>query len=325
LLSIAFGRNKVKNSKLVGLIAGAAALAIALTGCGGQGATNGTGLNGAVVADGSSTVAPLTEAAADLFRDVEPGVNVTVATSGTGGGFEKFCAGETDISNASRPIKEEEAAACAANGIEFTELIVANDGLAVVVPAANDFVTCLTVDQLGKIWGPASEGKINTWNQIDPSFPNTKLALFGPGTDSGTFDYFTKEINGEEGAIRTDYSPSEDDNVLVQGISGAEGGLGFFGLSYVTENADKVRAVDVDGGKGCVAASEASVQDGTYTPLGRPLFVYVNNASYSEKPQVKSFLDFYIEKQSEIAELAIFIGLTAEQVAVAKKELESLG
>lgn len=315
----------MKNTKLVGLFAGAAAIAIALTGCGGQTQNSGTGLTGSVVADGSSTVAPLTEAAADLFRDVEAGVNVTVATSGTGGGFEKFCAGETDISNASRPIKEEEAAACAAAGIEFTELIVANDGLAVVVPAANDFVTCLTVEQLGKIWGPESEGKVTSWNQIDPSFPNTKLALFGPGTDSGTFDYFTKEINGEEGAIRTDYSPSEDDNVLVQGISGAEGGLGFFGLSYVTENSDKVRAVDVDGGKGCVAASEATVQDGTYTPLGRPLFVYVNNASYSEKPQVKSFLDFYIEKQSEIAELAIFIGLTTEQVAVAKKELESLG
>ena len=320
------GRNTVKTIKFAALAATAAATALVLSACGGQ-STESTGdmLSGAVVIDGSSTVAPLTEAAADLYRDVEAGVNVTVATSGTGGGFEKFCAGETDLSNASRGIKDEEAALCAENGIEFTEIIVANDGLAVVVPAENDFVQCLTVEQLNTIWGPEAEGTITSWNQVDPSFPDVELALFGPGTDSGTFDYFTKEVNGEEGAIRTDYSPSEDDNVLVQGISGAEGGLGFFGLSYVTENADLVRAVDVDGGEGCVAASEESVQDGSYTPLGRPLFVYVNNASYTDKPQVKSFVDFYIENQSEVAALAIFIGLTDEQVAIATEELASLG
>lgn len=320
------GRNTVKTIKFAALAATAAATALVLSACGGQ-STESTGdmLSGAVVIDGSSTVAPLTEAAADLYRDVEAGVNVTVATSGTGGGFEKFCAGETDLSNASRGIKDEEAALCAENGIEFTEIIVANDGLAVVVPAENDFVQCLTVEQLNTIWGPEAEGTITSWNQVDPSFPDVELALFGPGTDSGTFDYFTKEINGEEGAIRTDYSPSEDDNVLVQGISGAEGGLGFFGLSYVTENADLVRAVDVDGGEGCVAASEESVQDGSYTPLGRPLFVYVNNASYTDKPQVKSFVDFYIENQAEVAALAIFIGLTDEQVAIATEELASLG
>jgi phosphate binding protein len=320
------GRNTVKTIKFAALAATAAATALVLSACGGQ-STESTGdmLSGAVVIDGSSTVAPLTEAAADLYRDVEAGVNVTVATSGTGGGFEKFCAGETDISNASRGIKDEEAALCAENGIEFTEIVVANDGLAVVVPAENDFVQCLTVEQLNTIWGPDAEGTITSWNQVDPSFPDVELALFGPGTDSGTFDYFTDEINGEEGAIRTDYSPSEDDNVLVQGISGAEGGLGFFGLSYVTENADLVRAVDVDGGEGCVAASEESVQDGSYTPLGRPLFVYVNNASYTDKPQVKSFVDFYIENQAEVAALAIFIGLTDEQVAIATEELASLG
>jgi phosphate transport system substrate-binding protein len=178
---------------------------------------------------------------------------------------------------------------------------------------------------LNTIWGPEAEGTVTSWNQVDPSFPDVELALFGPGTDSGTFDYFTKEINGEEGAIRTDYSPSEDDNVLVQGIAGAEGGLGFFGLSYVTENSDLVRAVDVDGGEGCVAASETTVQDGSYTPLGRPLFVYVNNASYTGKPQVKSFVDFYIENQAEVAALAIFIGLTDDQVATATEELASLG
>ena len=310
----------MKSLSLAGFAATAAVAALVLTGCGGQNveATN-------VVADGSSTVAPLTEAAADLFRDADPSVNVTVATSGTGGGFEKFCAGETDLSNASRAIKDEEAALCAEAGIEFTEIIVANDGLAVVVPVGNTFAQCLTVEHLNTIWGPDAEGKITSWNQVDPSFPDVELALFGPGTDSGTFDYFTNEINGEEGAIRTDYSPSEDDNVLVQGISGAEGGLGFFGLSYVTENSDLVRAVDVDGGAGCVSASEASVQDGSYTPLGRPLFVYVNNASYMEKAQVKKFVDFYMENQAEVAALATFIPLTDEQAAVAAEELASIG
>ena len=316
----------MKTIKFAALAATAAATALVLSACGGQ-STESTGdtLSGAVVIDGSSTVAPLTEAAADLYRDVEAGVNVTVATSGTGGGFEKFCAGETDISNASRPIKDEEAALCAENGVEFTELVVANDGLAVVVPVDNDFVQCLTVEQLATVWGPAAEGTITSWNQVDPSFPDVELALFGPGTDSGTFDYFTDEVNGEEGAIRTDYSPSEDDNVLVQGISGAEGGLGFFGLSYVTENADLVRAVDIDGGEGCVGASEATVQDGSYTPLGRPLFIYVSNTSYVEKAQVKKFVDFYVANQADVAALATFIPLTDEQAAVAVDELASLG
>ena len=316
----------MKTIKFAALAATAAATALVLSACGGQ-STESTGgtLSGAVVIDGSSTVAPLTEAAADLYRDVEAAVNVTVATSGTGGGFEKFCAGETDLSNASRGIKDEEAALCAENGIEFTEIIVANDGLAVVVPAGNDFVQCLTVEQLNTIWGPEAEGTITSWNQVDASFPDVELALFGPGTDSGTFDYFTKEINGEEGAIRTDYSPSEDDNVLVQGIAGADGGLGFFGLSYVTENADLVRAVDVDGGEGCVGASEATVQDGSYTPLGRPLFIYVNNSSYTEKAQVKKFVDFYVANQADVAALATFIPLTDEQAAVAVDELATLG
>jgi phosphate transport system substrate-binding protein len=315
----------MKKSQALGVGALALSLSLLLSACGGQtNDPNADGVNGAVVIDGSSTVSPLTEAAADLYRDVEAGVNVTVATSGTGGGFEKFCAGETDMSNASRPIKEEEAAICAENGIQFTELIVANDGLAVVVPKSNDFAVCLTVEQLNKIWGPESEGKVTSWNQIDSSFPDVDLALFGPGTDSGTFDYFTKEVNGEEGAIRTDYSPSEDDNVLVQGITGSEGGLGFFGLSYVTENEDLVRAVDVDGGAGCVSASTETVQDGTYTPLGRPLFVYVSNNAFVEKPQVKSFVEFYIQNQKEIAELAIFIALTEAQVGVAEAALAVL-
>ena len=315
------------NAKRIGaVVAGSAALALMLTACGGQNNPNGSsdGLTGTVVIDGSSTVAPLSEAAADLFRDVEPGVQVTVATSGTGGGFKAFCAGETDISDASRPIKEEEAAICAEAGIEYTEIVIANDGLSVVVNPENNWVSCLTVPQLATIWGPASEGTVMSWKDVDPSFPDEKLELFGAGTDSGTFDYFTDAINGEEGAIRADYSPSEDDNITIQGVSGSIGAMGFFGLSYAEENPDKVKIIDVDGGAGCVTPSSASVQDGSYQPLGRPLFIYVSNASYTDKPEVKAFVDYYVENEAEVADLALFIGLTAEQKTLAQEELASL-
>jgi len=278
-----------------------------------------------VTADGSSTVAPLTEAAADQFRDVEAGINVTVATSGTGGGFAAFCAGETDISNASRAISDEEIALCEENGIDYTEIVMANDGLSVVVPLENDWAECLTVEQLATIWGPESEGEITSWNQVDPSFPDEELALFGAGTDSGTFDYFTDAINGEEGAIRTDYSPSEDDNITIQGVSGAAGGIGFLGLSYVEENADVIKAVAVDGGAGCVEANVETVQSGEYTPLSRPLFIYVANESYTGNEAVKTFVDYYVENAGSIAEDAVFVPLTDEQVATAADELASLG
>ena len=213
----------------------------------------------------------------------EPGVNVTVATTGTGGGFKKFCAGETDISDASRAIKDEEIAACKEAGIEFTEVIIANDGLAVVVNPENTWAKCLTVKQLQTMWAPESEGKVTNWNQIDPSFPDQALTLFGAGTDSGTFDYFTGAINGEEGASRTDYSPSEDDNVTIQGVKGDKGATGYFGLSYVEQNPDAIKAVEVDGGKGLRRPVRLpTVQDKTYTPLGRPLFIYVKHASYKD-------------------------------------------
>ncbi|MEY3407478.1 MAG: putative phosphate transporter phosphate-binding protein [Actinomycetota bacterium] len=300
--------------------AGIAALALLLAACGGQNGSTG----GSVAIDGSSTVAPLSEAAADLYRDVDSAVNVTVATSGTGGGFEKFCAGETDISDASRPIKEEEAAICAENGIEFTEIVIANDGLSVVVSKENTWAKCLTTEQLATIWSPESEGTITSWNQVDASFPDEPLALFGAGTDSGTFDYFTEAINGEEGAIRVDYSPSEDDNVIVQGVSGAKGGIGFFGLSYAEENLDVLNLVQVDSGNGCVTPSTETVQDGSYTPLGRPLFIYVSNNSYMEKAFVKAFVDFYVEKALEVAELALFVPLTDDQVSLAQEELASI-
>lgn len=303
----------------------AVAAALVLSACGGQptgGSTeDGAGLSGPVVADGSSTVAPLAEAAGEQFRDVEPDINVTVATSGTGGGFKAFCAGETDISNASRAIKEEEAAECEANGIEFTEIVIANDGLAVVVNIENDWADDLTVEHLNTIWAPESEGTIMNWNQVDPSFPDVPLALFGAGTDSGTFDYFTDAVNGEEGAIRADYSPSEDDNITVQGVSGEVGGIGFFGLSYVEENAEVIKAVSVDG----VLPTVETVQDGSYTPLGRELFIYVANTSYTDKPQVKSFVDFFVENAVQVAESALFVPLTEEQITTAADELASLG
>ena len=315
-------RVSTKFSKVAALTATFAAAALFLSACSGTPeAETGSGLSGAVVSDGSSTVAPLAEAAADLFRDVESGVNVTVATSGTGGGFKAFCADETDISNASRPIKDEEAAECEANGVEFTEIVIANDGLAVVVNPENDWADNLTVEQLNKIWAPEAEGVVMSWADVDPSFPDVPLALFGPGTDSGTFDYFTGEINGEEGAIRADYSPSEDDNIIVQGVAGEEGGLGFFGLSYVEENADVIKAVTVEG----VYPTVETVQDGSYTPLGRPLFIYVSNASYTDKPQVKAFVDFFVENSVSIAEAALFVPLTEEQITTAAEELASLG
>jgi phosphate binding protein len=313
-----------KIGKAAGFTATFAVAALLLSACGGQptgGGNAGDGLSGAVVADGSSTVAPLAEAAADQFRDVEAGVNVTVATSGTGGGFKAFCAGETDISNASRPIKDEEAAECEAAGIAYTEIVIANDGLAVVVNPENDWAEDLTVEQLNKIWAPESEGVVNSWSDVDPSFPDVPLALFGAGTDSGTFDYFTAAINGEEGAIRADYSPSEDDNITVQGVAGDEGGIGFFGLSYAEENADAIKTVTVDG----VLPTVETVQDGSYTPLGRPLFIYVANASYTDKPEVKAFVDYFVENALAVAEAALFVPLTDEQITTATEELASLG
>jgi phosphate binding protein len=318
-----------RSLKFAGVTAVAAASLLA-TGCGGQNNAGSAGgsasgaISGTVTVDGSSTVAPLSEAAADAFRDVEPGVNVTVATAGTGGGFQKFCAGETDISDASRPIKDEEAAACKAKGIEYTEVIVANDGLSVVVNPENDWAKCLTVKQLQTMWAPEAEGKIKNWNQIDKSFPDQPLTLFGAGTDSGTFDYFTDAINGEEGASRTDYSPSEDDNVTIQGVKGDKGAVGYFGLSYVEQNPDAVKAVEIDGGDGCVAPSKETVQDKTYKPLARPLYIYVKNSSYKDNPAVHAYVDFYVENEAKVAEEALFVGLTPEQKKTAQDELGSI-
>ena len=313
-----------------------AAIAIVAAGCGretenesegaaaasaGTGAAGSEELSGRIEADGSSTVAPLSTAAAELFRDEQPGVNVTVGTSGTGGGFERFCNGETDISDASRPIKEdEEVPLCTENGIEYTELQDAVDALTVVVNSENDWVDCLTVDQLKAIWEPGSE--IGNWKDVPGGdFPDEPMALAGPGTDSGTFDYFTDEVNGEEGASRSDYTASEDDNTIVQAVSGEKGALGYFGFTYYEENQDTLKALQIDSGEGCVEPSAETAQAGDYTPLARPLFIYVKNESL-ERPEVEAFLRFYLENLDQITEDARYIALTDEQRAEQTAKLD---
>ncbi|HEU0248710.1 MAG TPA: PstS family phosphate ABC transporter substrate-binding protein [Gaiellaceae bacterium] len=291
------------------------AAALALAGCGGGDSSSGR----VISADGSSTVGPFTTKAAEDFK-AQGGVDVTVGISGTGGGFDRFCADETDISNASRPIKDEEAAMCADNGVEYVELEVATDALTNVVNSENDWVTCLTVEQLNAIWKPGST--VSNWNQVDPSYPDVPLKLYGAGTDSGTFDYFTDAINGEEGASRTDFSATEDDNVTVQGVSGDRGALGYFGFSYYEENQDKLEALEVDGGTGCVAPSVESAQDGSYTPLSRPLFMYVKLSSLETTDGLADFVRYTLENAAAIAEEAQFVPLNQEQVDAELQKLE---
>jgi phosphate transport system substrate-binding protein len=302
---------------------------MSLAACGGNNQAAAGGGNGAVsgevVADGSSTVGPLTSAAGELFAEENPDVNVSVATSGTGGGFEKFCQGQTDMSNASRPIEDEEIAICEEHGVEYTELRVATDALTVVTSTENDFVDCITTEELATMWGPDAEGTVDSWADVNPEFPDEPLELYGPGTDSGTFDYFTDVINGEEGASRSDYNASEDDNVIVQGVSGSPNALGYFGFTYYEENADSLKALEVDSGEGCVAPSAESAGDGSYTPLARPLFIYVANKSYAEKPQVADFIDYYVTNDAQIAEAAQFITLNDEQSAELEDAASSLG
>ena len=293
-----------------------ALLTFAAVGCGGD---DGDGGSSVISADGSSTVGPFVTKAAEDFKEAED-VDVTVGISGTGGGFERFCAGETDLSNASRPIDEEEQALCADAGVEYIEFRVATDALTNVVNSGNDWTTCLTVDQLNTIWKPDS--KVTNWNQVDPSFPDVALTLYGAGTDSGTFDYFTDVINGEEGASRTDYQATEDDNVTVQGVAGDKGALGYFGFSYFEENQDRLKALEVDGGSGCVAPSAETAQDGSYTPLSRPLFVYVKRSSFDENEVVRNFVAFMLDNNQSIAEAAQFVALSDDQLAEERSKLE---
>jgi len=303
-------------------------LAVGAAACGGDDASSGSGsgdgsggsLSGTIKIDGSSTVAPFAQAAQEEFRAQNPDVKITVGTSGTGGGFEKFCAGETDVSDASRPIKpDEEAPICKKNKVKYDEVQVAGDGIAVVTNKALS-VDCLTLDQLKKLWNKGS--KVKALKEIDPKLPGTTLDLFGPGTDSGTFDFFTEQINGEEGVSREDYQPSEDDNVLVQGITGSEGGLGYFGFSYYEQNQDKLNLVGVDDGSGCVKPSTGGIQSGKYKPLSRPLFMYPSEKSL-KRPEVKAFMDFVIANYRAIAEASQIVPMTATQAAKGKRELKT--
>ena len=256
-------------------------------------------LSGDIPIDGSSTVFPITEAVAEEFGDLANGnVRVVVGISGTGGGFKKFCANETVISDASRPIKQKEADLCAAAGIEYIEIPVAIDGLSVLVNPGNDFVECLTVDQLNMIWNPEAEGVVMTWNQVDPSWPNEEIKLYAPGVDSGTFDYFTEAINGDGGVSRGDFVASEDDNVLVQGISGDKYSLGYFGYAYYVENQDKLKVVPIDGGAGCIAPTDAAINNGTYAPLSRPLFIYVR-ADAAQEQHIAEFVRYYLGENGQ--------------------------
>ncbi len=287
------------------------AITVFLASCGNTKKEDG-GNGTAIAIDGSSTVYPITEAIAEEYRAEAPDTDVTIGVSGTGGGFQKFGRGEVAITNASRPIKEDEKAIAEGNNIDFVELEVAYDGLAVVVHPENDWVSCFTVEQLKKIWEPGAQGTITRWNQIDPSWPDEEIHLFGPGVASGTFDYFTEAIVGKSGSSRGDYTASEDDNVLVQGVSGDKYGLGFFGLAYYEENSDKLRMVAVDGGEGCIEPTAQTVSEGTYAPLSRPLFIYVNSSSL-ENPAVVDFVEFYLEQAPQLLKDVGYIPLTTEE------------
>jgi len=258
--------------------------------------------------DGSSTVFPISEAAAEGFQQQSQGrVRVTVGESGTGGGFRKFCRGEIHISDASRPIRASEMATCAAAGIQYVEIPVAFDGLTVVVHPTNP-LRSITVQQLRRIWNTGSS--VSNFNQVDPSFPNQSIQLFGPGTASGTFEYFTEAVNGTARASRTDYTPSEDDNVLVQGVATNPGGMAYFGMSYYEENTSRLRALSIDNGAGPVAPSVANVLNGTYAPLSRPLFIYVNAAAL-RRPQVAQFVQYYISNGAQLAQRSGYVPLPA--------------
>jgi phosphate transport system substrate-binding protein len=252
-----------------------------------------------VAIDGSSTVFPIAEAVAEEFQQ-ETDYNVTVGVSGSGGGFEKFCRGETDISNASRPISEEEVQRCADNGIEYTEMRVAFDGITVVVNPENDWAEAITVEELKTIWEPEAQGSVTNWNDVRSEWPDAQMSLFGPGSDSGTFDYFTEVIVGEEGASRGDYTASEDDSVLVVGVENDQNALGYFGYAYYVENQDSLKALGVDNGEGePVKPSQQTIESGEYAPLSRPLFMYVSKSAM-DKPQVTSYVNFFMDNAPDL-------------------------
>ncbi len=267
---------------------------------------------GNILIDGSSTVYPITEAVAEEYRISQPNVQVTVGISGTGGGFKKFGRGEIDINDASRLIKEDEKAICAENNINFIELAIAYDGLAVIVNKENTWVDHFTIEELKKIWEPEAQGKITRWNQIRPEWPDKEMHLYGPGIASGTYDYFTEAIVGKSGASRGDYTASEDDNVLVQGINNDPNALGFFGLAYFEENQQKLKLVGVHNGQKVVLPNVETLKRGTYAPLSRPVYIYISDAAV-KKPQVVDFVNFYLDNAPELVQDVGYILLPEEE------------
>jgi phosphate transport system substrate-binding protein len=298
-------------------------LAIGLAACGDDSGSGGSDLSGSIRLDGSSTVFPFAQAAAELFNEENPNVKISVGEAGTSGGFEKFCAGETDISDASRPIEPEEVDACKKDGVSYSEIQIANDGISVTTNPALE-INCLTTEQLKKLWNTAA---VSNYSQLgndadtDQPLPDADVSLYGPGTDSGTFDYFTDVINGLEDRSRDDYQPSEDDNVLVEGVAGDQDGLGYFGFSYYEQNQDKLNLVSVDAGKGCVAPSVETIQSGEYAPLSRPLFMYPS-ADAIQKPEVKAYMQYVVDNYDTIAEQAQIVPMDSSQAAKATSAFE---
>ncbi|MBW4463245.1 MAG: PstS family phosphate ABC transporter substrate-binding protein [Nodosilinea sp. WJT8-NPBG4] len=302
-------RQKFNRYALTGAITTAVALGI--------GVPSAVSQNSIIQIDGSSTVYPISEAMAEEFMAANRGTQVTVGVSGTGGGFSKFCAGELDITGASRPIKDSEVEACAAAGIEYIEVPVATDALTVVINPENDWADEMTVEQLQTLWSPEAQDTITNWNQIDPSWPDEPIELFGPGTDSGTFDYFTETIVGEAGSSRADYTASEDDNILVIGVSRDPNAIGYFGLAYYLENQDTLKAVSING----VEPTPENVENGTYAPLSRPIFVYVKKSSLESRPEVRAFVEFMLENGPELVPEVGYVPLSEERYADILSEL----
>lgn len=297
---------------------------LGLAACGGnKGAEQSAdSLTGNVMIDGSSTVYPITEAVAEEFQKIHPDVKVSVALSGTGGGFKKFGRAETDINDASRPIKPAEDSLAKSNNVSYVELMVAYDGMAVIVHPENTWCNDMTVEELKMLWAPEAQGKITRWNQIRASWPNEEIHLFGPGVESGTYDYFTEVIVGKSHSSRGDFTASEDDNVLVQGVSTDKNALGFFGMAYYEENMDKLKVIGIDDGNpdngtGPILPSVETVKNKTYTPLGRPLYIYVNSAAATRK-EVQEFVTFYLDQASALAAEVGFIPLADDELAAVK-------
>lgn len=309
-------------NRLIALCLWATYLLVAACGSKDNAGDDGDRLQGEVRIDGSSTVYPITEAIAEEFRVDQPDVKVTVGVSGTGGGFNKFGRGEIDINDASRPIKEQEAAECRKNDIGFVELKVAYDGLVVVVNKENTWVNDISVEELKKIWEPSAQEKITRWNQINPEWPAEEFHLYGPGIASGTYDYFTEAVVGKSGSSRGDYTASEDDNVLVQGIAGDKNGLGFFGLAYYEENKNKLKLVGVENETGVVIPTVETVKDGSYAPLSRPVFIYVSDAS-AKRPEVEAFVNFYLENAAALVPDVGYIPLTDSEYQAEIAEFEN--